>query len=240
MSRKHFVTSQIKLVLFLASVLLMHFLIHAYARAVFIVQAAPETIVKVAPYSTSTYVGETFTINITVIGVQNLYGVEVTLCWNASILEVVGLDLRLGLESHPDGVLHELPFAPIFVAENNVIQEQGKYRLAATSVASAPSFNGSGNIVRLTFNVTDIRNSKLDLETQLYDYPPPDREPRISWPIDHTTIDGSFEVVPEFPNIIIILFLFMVLTIFAIIFSKKISRKIGPRLFDSSLSNKIY
>ena len=88
MSRKHFVTSQIKLVLFLASVLLVHFLVHAYAHAVFIVQDAPETVVRVEPYSSSTYVGETFTINLTVIGVQNLYGVEVTLCWNASVLEL--------------------------------------------------------------------------------------------------------------------------------------------------------
>jgi len=234
-NRKHFATSQINLVLFSASILLMPSLVN-----MIVVQAASETIVKVEPYSISTDIGETFTINITVVEVQNLYGIEVTLCWNASILEVVSLDLRLGFESHPDGVLHELPSAPIFVAENNVSKEQGKYRLAATSIVPAPSFNGSGNIVRLTFNATNIGNSKLDLETQLYDYPPPDREPRISWPIEHITIDGSFDVIPEFPNVIIVLFLFMVVTILVTVFSRKVPRKIGQRLFYPSFSNKIY
>ena len=237
MSRLYFAT-QIKPVLFLASILLMHSFVYAHAPAVFFVHAAPETIVKVEPYSSSTNVGETFTINITIVGIQNLYGVEVTLCWNASLLEVVSLDLRLGVESHSDGVLHELPSAPIFIAENDVIKEQGKYRLAATSTAPAPSFNGSGNIVRLTFNTTNIGNSELDLETQLYDYPPPDREPRISWPIEHTTIDGSVDVIPEFPNIIIPS-LFIVLTIFVIILSKRFYKNRFP-LFDSSSSKKVY
>jgi len=212
MSRLHFATSQINLLLFLALI------------QVITVQAAPETIVKVEPYSKSANLGETFTINITVVGVQNLYGVEATLCWNASILEVVSLDLRLGVESHPDGVLHELPSAPIFVAENNLIQERGEYRLAATSVSPASSFNGSGNIVRLTFNVTNLGDSKLDLETQLYDYPPPDREPRISWPIDHTTIDGFLNAIPEFSNIMFVL-LFMLLSILVVIVLKKTLRK---------------
>jgi len=237
MSRLYFAT-QVKPVLFLASILLMRSFVYAHAPAVFFVQAAPETIVKVEPYSSSTNVGETFIVNITIVGVQNLYGVEVTLCWNASLLEVVSLDLRLGVESRPDGVLHELPSAPIFVAENDVIEEQGKYRLAATSTAPAPSFNGSGNIVRLTFNTTNIGNSELDLETQLYDYPPPDREPRISWPIEHTTIDGFVEAIPEFPNVITLL-LFIVLTIFVAILSKRFYKN-RFTLFDSSSSNKVY
>jgi len=207
--------SQIKLGPFLASILLMLFLIQMA-----VVQAASETVVKVEPHSSSASVGETFTINITVLDVQNLYGLEVALYWNASVLRVVSIDLRLGVESHSDGVLHESPSA-IFVAENNVTQEQGKYRLAATSTAPAPSFNGSGNMVRITFNLTNSGSSKLDLETQLWDYPPPNQP---SSPIEHVTIDGFFGVIPEFPNIII-LFIFMVIAIFVIIFSKKILQK---------------
>ena len=78
-------------------------------------------------------------------------------------------------------------------------------------------------IVTITFNVTSIGDSKLDLETQLYDYPPPDREPRISWPIEHQTIDGSFNIIPEF-SITTMIFLLMVLTGFVILLSR-ISRK---------------
>lgn len=153
-------------------------------------KAPAETIVEVEPYASTAQVGGSFTVNITLADVQNLYGVEVILHWNASILQVVAVDVRLGFESHSDGVLHE----PIFTAKNETIQEEGKYLLASTSTAPAPPFNGSGNIVRITFNVTNVGDSRLNLETKLYDWPPPDREPRISRPIEHTTIDGFFDM----------------------------------------------
>jgi hypothetical protein len=219
---------RIKPHLLLVSILLMPFLIQ-----VAFVKAAPETVVKVEPYSSYANLGETFTINITVADVQNLYGVEVTLYWNASILYVISVDLRLGVESHPDGVLHESPSPPyFFIAENDVTQEQGKYRLAATSMAPAPPFNGAGNIVRITFTATNHGNCTLNLETELWDYPPPNQG---SMPIEHITIDGFFDVIPEFPNILI-LPLFIILTIFVVVFCKKISRKLDSRLFDSQLS----
>ena len=210
----------IKSHLFLVSILLMPFLIQ-----VAFVKAAPETVVKVEPYSSYANLGETFTINITVADVQNLYGVDITLYWNSSILQVVSVDLRLGVESHPDGVLHE----SLYIVENKVTQEQGKYSLGAASIAPAPSFNGTGNIVRITFSATSTGNCKLDLETELWDCPPPNQG---SMPIEHTTIDGFFELIPEFPSILILPF-FIILTIFAAAFRKKISRKLGSRLFDS-------
>ena len=156
------------------------------------VKATTETTVRVEPYANTACVGGFFTVNVTLAAVQNLYGVEVTIRWNASILQVVAVNLRLGVESYSDGVLHE----PIFIAENETIQEEGKYLLAGTSTAPAPPFNGSGNIVRITFKVTNMGDSKLDLETKLSDWPPPEREPRISWPIEHTTIDGFFDMNP--------------------------------------------
>jgi len=225
--------------LFLASILLMPFLIQVAA-----VKATPETVVKVEPYSNYATLGETFTINITVVDVQNLYGVDVTLYWNASILQAVSVDLRLGVESYPDGVLHESPSTPyIFIAENNVTQEQGKYRLAATSMAPAPSFNGAGNIVIINFTATDPGNCTIDLETELWDYPPPNQG---STPIEHTTIDGLCVIsesskttnLPLFIILIIfavVLPLFIILTIFTVALRKKISRKRSSQLFDSRL-----
>lgn len=118
--------------------------------------ATPEPIVKVEPYASVAQVGETFTINITITDVQNLYGIEVTLNWNASVLQIVGINVRLGVESHPDGVLHQ----PISIAKNETRREEGSYFLAATSTYPAPSFSGSGNIVIITFNVTDSGSSK--------------------------------------------------------------------------------
>ena len=219
MRHMRFTMSQIVSIPSLTSILLIPLLIQMA-----VVQATPETVVEVEPYMTSANVGEQITINITVVDVQNLYGVEVALYWNSSILETMNINIRLG---ETDGILYGEPL----IVEDST--QKGKYVLAATSQTPAPSFNGSGSIVRITFNVTNRGDSKLDLETQLYDYPSPDREPRVSLPIEHTTIDGFANVIPEIPQIII-LPLLIVLTIFAIILSKKIRpKKLGRNGFVS-------
>ena len=176
-----------------------------------------ETIVKVDPSVISVTVNEGFVVNITVINVQNLYGVEAKVSWNTSLLQLVDVDIRLGVQSHPDGVLYE----PIF---NITEEDTGKFTIAATSYNPAPSFNGSGNIMRMTFHAIDIGESVIDLETKLYDYPPPDREPRESLPIPHTTIDGTVNaVIPEIPNTITLITLFIIVTII-LVFLMKINR----------------
>jgi len=213
MGKKWSLTVPILWILSLASLLLTPFLIQ-----VVFVNAAPETIVKVEPYKSSVNVTETFTVNITVIDVQNLYGIDITLQWNPAILEAVNIDVRLG---QTDGVLHN----PIYTVKNST--QKGKYVLAALSMTPAPPFDGNGSIVRIAFNVTNCGNSTIDLETELYDYPPPDREPRVSWPIEHVTTDGVFTEIPEFPDAIIIL-LFMAVTFFAVVFSRKAFRKTRP------------
>lgn len=155
------------------------------------VKATAETTIRVEPYASIAPVGESFTVNITLTDVQNLYGVDVKLRWNASILQVVEVDVRLGVESHPDGVLHE----DILFAKNETRNDVGRYWLAATSYNKTiggtppPSFNGSGNIIRLTFNVTNAGSCELSLETELCAKPPPGD---IAPLIEHTTIDGFF------------------------------------------------
>jgi hypothetical protein len=157
------------------------------------------TVVKVEASTTSATIGKTFTVTITVTDVQNLYGLEVILNWNATVLQIINVDTRLGVESFPDGVLHESSNSPaIFIAENNLTQTEGEYRLDATSMVPAASFTGSGNIAKITFRPISIGNSELNLRSQLYDYPPTDRD-KISLPIQHTTQD-SFITVTESTN----------------------------------------
>jgi hypothetical protein len=58
------------------------------------------------------------------------------------------------------------------------------------------------------------------LEAQLYDWPPPDRDPRVSLPITHATLDGSFHgAVPEFKLVVIFAFA-MLMSSLVIILSK--------------------
>lgn len=193
--------------------LLALFLIHFAS-----VQAASGTTVSSIPSTTTPAVGEAFTVNITVSNVQNLYGVDVAVSWNASVLQVLNVDLHLGVESHPDGVMHEiLPDAEIDIVENDVSTEAGTYHVVATSVNPAPSFSGSGNIAVLTFNVTSMGHSGLALETELADYPASDEPANL---IEHETNAGAINVIPEFPSLIIVALLLAFATA-AVAFSKK-------------------
>jgi len=183
------------------------------------VQAATGTTVSVVPSSSTPLLGENFAVNITISNVQNLYGLDITFRWNASVLQVLNVNSRLGVESHPDGVLHEsLPNAEIDIAEDSVSPETGEYHVAATSVNPAPSFSGSGNIAIVTFNVTSLGHSGLELvETELADYPVSGEPSNF---IKHTTIAGSVNVIPEFPSILMVA-VFLVLATTAVAFSKK-------------------
>lgn len=180
-------------------------------------QSPSNTEVAINPATTNTFLDETITINITISNVQNLYGLDVTLLWNPSALTIQNVNLRLGVKSHPDGVLHETPSGEIFIQENTTNQEIGEYRLVATSVAPAPSFSGTGNIVIITFKVTSIGNSELVLITELADY-----NPSGSNLIDHTDVNGSVNsVIPEFPSVITISLTLILVTTGAL-FSKKL------------------
>jgi len=179
-------------------------------------QGSGNTTVAVNPQVTNALLGETIKVNITLSNVQNLYGVDVTLLWNPSALSVQNIDIRLGVESHPDGVLHETPSADIFIQENITDQANGEYDLIATSIAPAPSFSGSGNIAIITFNVTDVGHSELILITELGDY-----NPSGSNLIDHTDVDGSVDsVIPEFPSAIAIVIVLILVTAATVVYKR--------------------
>lgn len=181
-------------------------------------QTSSGTTVAVTPSSNITRLGEEVTINITLADVQNLYAVDVTLQWNTSALQVLNADSRLGVETHPDGVLH----ADIQTVEDNASQEIGQYHLVATSVAPAASFSGSGNIAIITFNVTSLGHSELNLTTELADY-----NPSGSSFIDHTDINGTVDsVIPEFPNAAVFA-LFLILATLIVLVSKRLLTKNG-------------
>ena len=163
-----------------------------------------QALVKVDPNTNSAGLNETFAVNITVADVQNLYGLAISLHWNKTVLEPASINVRAG---QTDGVLS----SSAYIVENST--SAGEYSFAATSVAPAPAFNGTGIIVRITFHVKNHGSSPLDLTSQLYDFPPPDREPRISLPIEHISRGGLFEeTIPEITNFP----LFAVLISFAI------------------------
>jgi len=211
-------TTRIMLLILIATALTLSLIPTAFA------QGSSNTKVAVNPASTNALLGKPITINITISNVQNLYGVDVTLFWDPSALAIQNVDLRLGVESHPDGVLHEEADADIFIQKNDVDQANGEYDLVATSASPAPSFSGSGNIVSITFNVTTTGRSDFILTTELGDY-----NPSGGNQIDHTDVSGSVDsAIPEFPSATAIS-LILILVITTVVLTK--------RLRDKSRSN---
>lgn len=145
------------------------------------VNANPQTVVKVEPYQNVFGLGQQFATNITITDAQNLFGLEVRLYWNSSILQLLKTGVMLGL--HPNGVL----YGNILKSETN---SSGEYLLYGTSIGSqTPSFNGSGTIVTVTFNVTSIGSCELTLQTKLYDKALPGSAAN---PIEHSSQNGYY------------------------------------------------
>src|SRR5271157_434098 len=167
-----------------------------FAHQMPITRASTDTVVEVEPQINSAGISQNFTINVTVANIQNLYGFDLLLSWNSTVLEVARIDVRLGLS---DGALYNTVFQVENSTQIDTSTQEGNYSLVAASETPAPSFNGTGNLVRITFDVKTAGASNLTLAASLADRPPPDGPP--SQPIDHQTIDGIFSsTIPEISN----------------------------------------
>ena len=157
------------------------------------------TIVQVEPLHISAVIDETFTVKIVINNVQNLYGVDVTLSWNNTVLQVVSANHELGVESHQNGVLHEATDTPIYVVEDNLDQQTASYHLLATSQNPVPSFSGNGTIAIITFKVLNVGHTELKLQSELADFPVEGEHSNF---ITHVDVSGSVDtVIPEFPTV---------------------------------------
>ncbi|MCW4009105.1 MAG: cohesin domain-containing protein [Candidatus Bathyarchaeota archaeon] len=187
-------------------------------------QASSNTIVSLVPAQSSAVEGEALTVNVTISNVENLYGLDLEVGWNNSVLELVSATPHLGSGAMPDGVLYgnqvssDITEGDVYV--NTSLSTANTYHLFATSVAPASSFNGSGTIATLVFNVTQGGHSELTLQSELADHPLP--EETNSELIAHTDIGGSVDatVIPEFPQVATVASLLIAVTV-ALMASKK-------------------
>ena len=160
-------------------------------------------------------IGEEFTVNITVYDVIGLYGWEFQLYWDNTILNCT------------DDVVHVPPewegdeFALGAGINQTYDTTHGRYHrgLACVSLPPFPVLNGTVPLVTLTFNVTAGGSSTLDLvDTKLAD--------TEASPILHDALDGTANVIPEFPASLILL-LTLTITLIAIILGKTAWSKKG-------------
>jgi hypothetical protein len=192
-------------------------------------------------------VGDTLTVTIKISNVQNLFGVDITLSWNPSVLSVVSATSQLGVESHSGGVLHETSSYQIEVVDDTASQSTGQYHLLATSTGSATPFYGSGNIAILSFRVMDPGSTGLALASELADHPAAGGNANLiihtdtadavsavisgtsTTPIPTSTPESSITPqpsasVPEFSNTALIAMLIVVISATVITISTKISK----------------
>ena len=113
----------------------------------------------VDPPLTSQPVGSNFTIEVRLSDVEDLFGLAIEFEWDPTILDYVDHLPLIPVEDYPDGILYE----PILMILDNVNAVTGLYELACSSLGgSTPSFNGSGIVFNMTFDVLAEGISGLD------------------------------------------------------------------------------
>ena len=181
--------------------------------------SAQSTTVTAEASSSQLKVGDTLTVTLKVSDAVDIYGVDVTLSWNTSVLEAVSASNSLGVESHSNGVLHGSSAYPIDVEEDAVTD--GQYHLLATSQGSStPSFSGSGTIATVTFNVTGVGQANLSLDD--VELSTRDSAGEISLVTPQTDVSAVTTTIPEFPIAALVLALAVAAAAIVIIVTKKI------------------
>jgi len=77
------------------------------------------------------------------------FGFDIRLGWNTTYLEYVSHSVRVPKNTYTDGVL----WNPTLSLADTVNSTEGTYWIAYSSLAPAPTFNGSGTVFTLTFRV---------------------------------------------------------------------------------------
>jgi hypothetical protein len=218
-------TKQITMLLLVCTLLSFCFVYPALAQS---------TLVKAEASASQPHVGDTLTVNIKISNVQNLYGVDVTLKWNTTVLNLISATPKLGVESNPEGILHESSTYPIEIIDNTATQSSGEYHLLATSTGSStPAFTGSGTIATVTFTVTTIGSTELALN---------DVEIAIKGNVDavtpSTSVDSVNPVIPEFPTVTILIIALVAVAALAVS-TKMLASRVGAHLKKLFASKKL-
>jgi len=111
-----------------------------------------------------------FTISVKVANVTNLYGLDFQLGWDPTIITHVSHVKKIpkdGSPAYPDGIMYKPTINVIDQVDENAGMpgsEPGTmYWLSEASMLPAKSFNGSGTIVEMTFQVVGLGTSPLKI-----------------------------------------------------------------------------
>jgi parallel beta-helix repeat protein len=138
------------------------------------IRANPETILYVDPSTVMVHIGDSFSINVSVQNVLDLYAFHLFLGYNTTVLDALSVYIYPPFNSGP------IPL-PIIDDVNGYVEVSGSMGIPG------PGFSGSFPLAKITFNATTLGNSELHLcNTDLWD--------SMSNTIPHATSDGSVTV----------------------------------------------
>jgi len=111
----------------------------------------PPTVLDVEPC-------QNFTVEVKIANITDLYGFELKLSWDPSILEHVSHTVKVPVETYPDGILH----SPVLSIKDEVDKVAGIYTCAYSQIGATPTFNGSGTIFNMTFHVIGLGSCNIE------------------------------------------------------------------------------
>ncbi len=131
-------------------------------------QAAPArqggTAVSISPAQSDLTCGETVSVDVRITDVEDLFGVDIKVGFDANVVEVVdAIPAQAGINVQP-GDLPDATNGQGLIQINNV-DEAGIISYAATRLNPNPAQSGSGVIINITFRGLAAGNSDINLES---------------------------------------------------------------------------
>jgi hypothetical protein len=126
--------------------------------------------------------GTRFAVTVKIYNVINLYGFDLRFRWNATFLQYVNSSVHVSKDTYADGVL----WNPLLQLADEVNATEGTYWISYASMSPAPSFNGTGTVFTMTFEVIkqpydyETGGSEVGQIDTVLDFSSTDLAPRVS------------------------------------------------------------
>lgn len=158
-------------------------------------------------------IGETFSVNVSIYNVSNLFAYDFLLWYNTTLIDCLSVEWPKGHFLTP--ILRPTNIFKIKTIEDNINKTTGAVRVTATLTDGEPPKNGSGLLVRITFNATATGSTFLRLYFPGFAYPVKLSDPESN-AIPCSTTDSEVTVIPEFfnPSLMFLLLSIVLVVIF--------------------------
>ncbi len=151
--------------------LLLVLLVAGYAVVAAGAMAAPdqqtETVVSIQPAAQTINVGDTTTVDVQIDNVSDLFGVDLHISFDPSIVKVVDSNPLVPGDQVEPGAFLDISGGKGFVVDNSADNTAGTITYAATLLSPASPVSGSGPLVRITFEGIAEGNSAITLDSVL-------------------------------------------------------------------------